>query len=140
MGYRVVYSSCDWSEKLPLWYLFFHRHFKTASSSYYFALQVGLDYTNPYLYPFKEFQVRFHEMKVLNDRYVAFGRKIHLIVRLLVCNVQKSAETPEMTSLTFIETPKIGSWVFPFILFAFFLPYSLQREPARRLGKTLLVN
>ena len=79
-------------------------------------------------------------MKVLNDRYVAFGRKIHLIVRLLVCNVQKSAETPEMTSLTFIETPKIGSWVFPFILFAFFLPYSLQREPARRLGKTLLVN
>jgi len=66
--------------------------------------------------------------------------KIHLILRLLLSNVQKSAETPKMASLTFIETPQIGSWVFPFSLVALFLPCPSQREPARGLGKTLLAN
>lgn len=36
--------------------------------------------------------------------------KIHLILKLLEGNVQKSAELHEMTSFTFIETPQIGSF------------------------------
>lgn len=46
---------------------------------YYFALQVGLDYTNPYLYPFKEFQRFKHHPSVKptfeGGKRIAYGAR-----------------------------------------------------------------
>ena len=55
--------------------------------------------------------------------------------------MQKSAELHEMTSLTFIETPQIGSFGLSFHTSPPLSPLPFaQREAARRLGETLLVN